>query len=163
MVVNSGPAESADANMVAVVHASPQFCPRCTSLPWPSTQEDWYLSQELPLHESFDSLQESAIQGCAFCRFVWLSIVNNCEVTTEVLKMLTKGLIKVSVRLKLFIGDTILVLTPEMGQEGKTFLSSAGTICKPVESSEIELLRDIKSRHIKGTLAKCPGSYPMLR
>ncbi|KAH7201016.1 heterokaryon incompatibility protein-domain-containing protein [Fusarium oxysporum] len=63
--------------------------------------------------------------------------------------MLTEGLIQVSVRLKLFIGDTILVLTPKMEQEGKTFLSSAGTICKPVESSEIELLGDIKSRHIK--------------
>ncbi|KAI3582920.1 hypothetical protein IWW34DRAFT_801550 [Fusarium oxysporum f. sp. albedinis] len=50
--------------MVAVVHASPRLCPSCTSLPWPSTQEDWYLSQELPLHESFGFLQESAIQGC---------------------------------------------------------------------------------------------------
>ena len=77
--------------------------------------------------------------------------------------MLTKGLIKVSVLLKLFIGRKILVLTPEMKHEGEAFLSSAGTECVRVESSEIELLRDIKSRHIKGTRAKCPGNYPMLR
>jgi hypothetical protein len=84
-------------------------------------------------------------------------------VTTEALKSLTKGLIKVSILLKLLIGRKILVLTPKMNHEGETFLSSAGTECVRVESSEIELLRDIKGRHIKGTLAKCPGSYPMLR
>ncbi|ENH71269.1 hypothetical protein FOC1_g10006126 [Fusarium oxysporum f. sp. cubense race 1] len=124
----------------------PDFAPAAH----PSTQEDWYLSQELPLHESFGSLQESAIQGCAFCRFVWLSIVNNCEVTIETLKSLTKGLIKVSILLKLFIGRKILVLTPKMNHEGETFLSSVGTECVRVESSEIELLRDIKGCHIKG-------------
>ncbi|KAF5674082.1 hypothetical protein FCIRC_7851 [Fusarium circinatum] len=152
MASDSGPAESGKACIGAIIHASPRLCSRCVSFPWPPTPKDWYESYELPLHESFGSLQESADQACVFCRYVWPSLVNNREMTTEVLEKLMKGLIQVSILRKLFIGRGILQMTPKMEQEGELFLSGAGAYYVPDESSGKELLRDMKSRHIKAFL-----------
>ncbi|CCT69567.1 related to tol protein [Fusarium fujikuroi IMI 58289] len=149
MAANFDPAQSDEANMAAVIHASPSLCPRCKSFPWPSMPEDWVKSHKIPLHESFSSLQDSADQGCAFCRFVWLSLVNKCDVTADISEKLMNGLIQGSILIKLFIGSGILEITPRIEHEGRLILSSAGTDYIPAESSDKELLRDMKSRHIK--------------
>lgn len=149
MPASIGPAESGNGNMVAVIHPSPRLCPRCTSFPWPSNPDyNEPIFQDLTLSDTFYCLQKSADQGCALCRFVWLSIVNDCTLPMEVMKSLTNGLAKGSVVLSLFICNGQLLLTPKLKHEGEVVLRSAVMEYELAKSSEIELLGgDEESSH----------------
>lgn len=139
--------ESDNASIVSVIHPSPQLCTRCASFPWPSRpSHNRIFSKKIPFHETFYSLQESADHGCVLCRFAWSSIVNDCTVNNDVFRALAKG----SIDLDLFISNNLLDLSARLHLEGQTLLHGAETSFEIVESEEVELLGNMKRRHIKG-------------
>ncbi|CZR49320.1 uncharacterized protein FPRO_08940 [Fusarium proliferatum ET1] len=142
MLYSNKSPRSRGAGVVDIIHPSPQLCSSCASFPWPSG-----LTTTATFSKTFSSAQKSADEGCVLCRFVWSLIISNCEVISEVLD--SEEFAKGSIELYVHEDKGVLILVPEVVQNGQVLSTGTGARLELVGCSDTEVMEKFETRHIK--------------